>query len=191
MLVIDNLLISEEIFSEEFVCNLGKCKGACCIAGDAGAPLNKDELKLLKDEYKNYAEFLTDEGRKAISAQGFSVYDSEDKNDKTPLIDGGPCAYIAYNDQGHATCGIESAYINNKTKFRKPISCHLYPIRESSVGNLTAVNYDVWDICTDACALGKELKVPVFKFLKDAIIRAYGAPTYEAMEAYFKNQIQK
>lgn len=184
MLIIDDILVSEEIFDQKFVCNLAKCKGECCIAGDAGAPLASGEVLILEQEYDKFKEFLTDEGRKAIEKNGFSVYDEEDGDDKTVLIEGGPCAYINYDDKGIALCGIEKAYLAGKTHFRKPISCHLYPIRVSSVGEMQAVNYEEWDICSDACSLGKELKVPVYKFLKDPLIRAYGEEFYGILEEY-------
>lgn len=185
MLIVDDILVSDEVFERNFVCNLSKCKGACCVAGDAGAPLKKEELKTLEIEYPHYKDYLTEEGRAAIEKNGFSSYDSEDKDDKTMLIDGGPCAYINYDEKGIAICGIEKAYFDGKTQFRKPISCHLYPIRASGLGELTAVNYEEWDICSDACALGEELKVPVYKFLKEPLIRAYGEAFYEAIDAYY------
>jgi len=186
MLVLDNIIVSEEIFEKEFVCNLSKCKGECCVAGDSGAPLKKEELQELETEYLNYKPFLTPEGILSIEQNGFAVYDKEDKVNKTPLIDGGPCAYINYDLNGTAICGIEKSYLAGKSSYRKPISCHLYPIRESSVGELIAVNYEEWDICSDACSLGKELKIPVYKFLKEPIKRAYGEEIYDTLDAYFQ-----
>lgn len=185
MLVVDNLLVSEEIFEKQFVCNLSKCKGECCVAGDSGAPVKEEELQSLETEFNNYKAYLTNEGIQSIEKNGFSVYDKEDKTHKTTLIEGGPCAYINYDEKGIAICGIERAYLDGKTSYRKPISCHLYPIRVSSVGELTAVNYEEWDICADACTLGKELKIPVYKFLKEPLIRAYGEEVYSTLDAYF------
>lgn len=190
MLIVDDILVSEEIFSQAFICNLSKCKGACCVAGDAGAPLKPNEKDILKKEYNNYKSYLTEDGIRAIEKNGFSSYDAEDKDDKTMLIDGGPCAYINYTDDGTAICGIEKAYFDKKTDFRKPISCHLYPIRESGVGELIAVNYEEWEICADACALGKELKTPVYRFLKEPITRAYGEDFYEAIDGYYKEEFK-
>lgn len=188
MLVVENLLVSDEIFEKEFVCNLSKCKGECCVAGDSGAPLNKDEIQTLEEEFDNYKDYLTQNGRQSISINGFSTYDHEDKTHKTTLISNGPCAYINYENDGTAICGIEKAYLDKKTNFRKPISCHLYPIRVSSIGELTAVNYEEWDICSDACILGQELKIPVYKFLKEPLIRAYGKSVYEALDAYYSQK---
>lgn len=185
MIIVDDILVSEEVFEKQFVCNLSKCKGACCVAGEAGAPLKLEEIEILKSEYLNYKPYLTKEGAEAIERNGFSSYDEEDKDDKTMLIDGGPCAYINYDDKGVAICGIEKAFFDEKTSFRKPISCHLYPIRESGIGKITAVNYEEWEICSDACALGEELKVPVYKFLKDPLIRAYGKDFFEAIDQYY------
>jgi hypothetical protein len=191
MLVVNNLLVSEEIFENEFVCNLAKCKGECCVAGDSGAPVRLDELKSLESEFENYKTYLTDEGIESIEKNGFTIYDEEDKTHKTTLIKGGPCAYINYDAKGIAICGIERAYLDKKTTYRKPISCHLYPIRVSNLGELTAVNYEEWDICSDACQLGKELKVPVYKFLKEPLIRAYGEEVYSTLDAYFQQNYSK
>jgi Protein of unknown function (DUF3109) len=191
MLVVDNLIVSEEIFEKQFVCNLSKCKGECCVAGDSGAPVKNEELQSLEAEFNNYKDYLTKEGIQSIEKNGFSVYDKEDMTHKTTLIEGGPCAYINYDKKGIAICGIERAYLDGKTSYRKPISCHLYPIRVSSVGELTAVNYEEWDICADACTLGKELKVPVYKFLKEPLIRAYGEEVYSTLDAYFTQNHKK
>lgn len=182
MLIVDDIIVSEEIFDKKFVCNLSKCKGACCVAGDAGAPLNLDETEILKQEYTNFKDYLTPEGIASLEKIGFSTFDEEDKDFKTTLIEGGPCAYINYDEKNTAVCGIERAYFDKKTTFRKPISCHLYPIRVSKVGTLEAVNYEEWDICADACALGEELSVPVYKFLKEPLIRAFGEDFYEAID---------
>jgi len=189
MFVVENLLISDEIFEKEFVCNLSKCQGECCVAGDSGAPLNKNEIETLEEEFDNYKNYLTPDGQQSILANGFATYDHEDKTYKTTLIANGPCAYINYEKNGTAICGIEKAYLDKKTSFRKPISCHLYPIRVSSIGELTAVNYEEWDICSDACILGKELKIPVYKFLKEPLIRAYGESVYEALDEYYNQKI--
>lgn len=189
--MVDDILVSDELFSVEFVCNLSKCKGACCIAGDSGAPLKKSEIDILKKEYDNYKNYMTEDGRLSIEKNGFSSYDIEDKTDKTMLLDSGPCAYINYDEKNIAVCGIEKAYLDKKTEFRKPISCHLYPVRETGVGELRAANYEEWDICSDACTLGKELKVPVYKFLKEPLTRAYGEEFYEAIDGYYTQEFKR
>lgn len=185
MIIIDKLLISEDIIDKEFVCNLNTCKGACCVSGDSGAPLEKEELALLKKEYKNYKNYLTQKGRDLIQANGYFDFDEEDQKYKTPLIEGGPCAYINYDESDIAYCGIEKAYINGETTFKKPISCHLYPIRVSPLKNGTeALNYERWSVCKSACSLGKTLQVPIYKFLKEPLIRKYGEEVYKVLDAF-------
>lgn len=184
MIIIQETLVSDDIFDKEFVCNLDACKGACCVEGDEGAYLEKEETKILKRIYPKIKDYLTKEGIKAIEKQGYYVT-NEDGELKTPLINSGPCAYINY-ENGIAICGIEKAYYDKKVKWKKPVSCHLYPIRISKVNGNDALNYERWKICKPACTHGKELNVPVFRFVKDAIIRKYGAEYYEAMEATYE-----
>lgn len=190
MIQINNQLISTEVFEEEFVCNLSACKGACCIEGDAGAPITNEEAEIISKEYENFKSYLSEKGIKSIEKQGFYVLD-EDGEPETPLNDGAECSYTVFDKSGNAMCGIELAWKEGKTSFRKPISCHLYPIRTKQYKTFEAVNYERWTICSDACKLGQELKVPVYKFTKDALIRKYGEAWYEelseAAEAY-RNQ---
>ena len=125
MLILDQLLVSEEIFEKKFVCNLSKCKGECCIAGDSGAPVKNEEIKQLEAEFENYRPYLTENGIKRIEKNGFTSYDLEDRVHKTMLLEEGPCAFINYDKKGVAHCGIEKAFLEGKSSFRKPISCHL------------------------------------------------------------------
>ncbi|ADQ82770.1 DUF3109 family protein [Riemerella anatipestifer] len=180
MIQIEDKLISEDLFSEEFVCNLSKCKGACCIEGDAGAPLEQSEIKILEDIYPKIKSYLRPEGIKAIEEQGTSVEDFEGDL-VTPLIDNRDCAYVIFDENGITKCGIEKAYEEGAIDWPKPISCHLYPIRITEYSTFTAFNYHEWKICSDACALGKELKVPVYKFLKTPLIRKYGEGFYQTL----------
>lgn len=180
MIQIEDKLISEDLFSEEFVCNLNKCKGACCIEGDAGAPLEQSEVKILEDIYPKIKSYLRPEGIKAIEEQGTSVEDFEGDL-VTPLIDNRDCAYVIFDENGITKCGIEKAYEEGVIDWQKPISCHLYPIRITEYSTFTAFNYHEWKICSDACALGKELKVPVYKFLKTPLIRKYGEGFYQTL----------
>ncbi|MBT0564124.1 DUF3109 family protein [Riemerella anatipestifer] len=180
MIQIEDKLISEDLFSEEFVCNLSKCKGACCIEGDAGAPLEQSEIKILEDIYPKIKSYLRPEGIKAIEEQGTSVEDFEGDL-VTPLIDNRDCAYVIFDENGITKCGIEKAYEEGAIDWQKPISCHLYPIRITKYSTFTAFNYHEWKICSDACALGKELKVPVYKFLKTPLIRKYGEGFYQTL----------
>lgn len=193
MIIIDNLLISEDIIDEQFVCNLSACKGACCVAGDAGAPLEKDEIETLQQEIENIKPFLTKEGIQAINEQGVFVKDKEDRKYKlkTPLMKGGACAFTVFDKNKTAGCGIEKAFEAGTTKFHKPISCHLYPIRITKSKDMEMLNYDEWDICSAACTLGKQLKVPVYQFLKAPLIRKYGQEMYDTLEATAKHLKEK
>jgi len=179
-----NTLISDDIKEKFFVCNLSKCKGACCVAGDLGAPLEEQELPVLESIYKSVAPYLSQEGRDAIKAQGKYILDGEGDY-STTTIGGKECAYAVY-DKNILKCGIEQAWIDKKIDFKKPISCHLYPIRVTKYELYDALNYDQWDICNDACLLGKELQVPIYKFLKEALIRKYGKKWYADLEIKIK-----
>lgn len=187
MFEINQVLVSDSIFEEQFHCNLNACKGACCIEGDYGAPLETSEMHLLEELYPIIEPYLSEEGKNAIREQGYFTYYQEDKSYGTPLINGGACAYVTFKG-GIAQCGIEKAYLDQKISFKKPISCHLYPIRIATLkkSGQEAINYDEWSICKDACSLGKEMKLPVYQFLKEAIIRKFGQNFYEALDdAYY------
>ncbi|WP_421751958.1 DUF3109 family protein [Croceimicrobium sp.] len=177
-----NTLLSEELLSEQFVCDLQKCKGACCVEGDAGAPLEPEEVDILKKEYSNFESYLRPEGRASVAKQGTHVIDPMDGEPVTPLVNGAECAYVVFDEKGTTLCGIEKAWRDGKTSFRKPVSCHLYPIRIQRYKSFDAVNYHKWQICAPACDLGKELKVPVFRFAKDALIRKYGEKWFQELE---------
>lgn len=180
MFQIGKTIVSEEVLEKEFVCNLSACKGECCIDGDAGAPVEDDEVEILKAVYDKVKPFLRPEGIKAIEEQGTSVYGDDDEYE-TPLIEGGECAYVIYENE-MALCGIEKAYNEGLIDWKKPISCHLYPIRIKEFSSFSAVNYHKWHICSDACTLGQELSVPVYKFLKAPLIRKYGEDWYKELE---------
>jgi hypothetical protein len=180
MLQVGDILVSDDIKSVEFVCHLEKCKGACCVEGDLGAPLEEDELPVMREIQKAVAPYLTEGGKKAIARQGPYILD-EDGDYSTPTIGGKECAYAHYDKQGVLKCGIEQAYLDGKVKFRKPISCHLYPIRITKKKGFEAVNYHKWSICSAACVLGKSLGVPLYKFLKDPLIRKYGTKWYDEL----------
>lgn len=182
MIQIDKALISLDVLEEGFVCDLNACKGACCVEGDAGAPLTEEEVVILRNEYPKFKEFLRPEGIASVEAQGTSVSDEHDGQPVTPLRDGKECAYTLFSEDGTAMCGIEKAWQAGKTTFRKPISCHLYPIRITMMKDLEALNYERWSICSAACTLGRSLKVPVYKFTKEALIRKYGEAWYDELE---------
>jgi hypothetical protein len=180
MFQLGKTIVSEEILERDFVCNLSACKGNCCIDGDAGAPLSAEETKIMEEIYPKVKPYLRTEGIAAIEAQGTWVK-GEDGDFETTLIEGKDCAYVIF-DGATALCGIEQAYNEGIVSWKKPVSCHLYPIRVKDFSEFTAVNYDKWDICNDACTLGKELQVPVYKFVKEALVRKFGEDWYLELE---------
>ena len=182
MIGIDDTLVSDDIIKKEFVCNLSACKGECCVAGDSGAPLEKKEIKILQKIFPKIKSYIPKDGIEAIEAQGVAVVD-EDGDDVTPLVDGNKhCAFVYFDEKKVAKCSIEKAYYDGVVDFKKPISCHLYPIRVNKYKTYTAVNYHQWDVCSDACVLGKELKVPVYVFLKEPLIRKFGEEWYDQLK---------
>ncbi|MDQ6762077.1 MAG: DUF3109 family protein [Bacteroidota bacterium] len=193
MIAIDDILISDEVIEEQFVCDLAKCKGGCCVDGDAGAPLENDELKEIEKAYDAVLPYLTEESKKEINRQGLYTYDRE-FGWVTPTISSGMCAYGIIDKSGIVKCGIEQAYNDGNVSWRKPISCHLFPIKikKSKSGKADLVNYEPReDLCKAACKLGKKLKVPVHIFLKDALIRKYGIEFYESLCATAEYRLSK
>lgn len=189
MIAIDNVLISDEMVKAQFVCDLSKCKGACCVDGDAGAPLNKDELDKINEVYDKVEPYLTQEGLKELNKQGRYVYHRE-HGWVTPTIGNSICVYGITDEKGIVKCGIEQAYLDGKIKWKKPISCHLFPaiVKESKHSDNVYVNYEPReDNCKAACSLGKKLKVPVYIFLKEALVRRFGKKFYEALDATAKH----
>lgn len=182
MIQIDDTIISTDVLKKEFVCNLQKCKGICCVEGDSGAPLEEDELQVLKEIYPKVKPFLRKEGIESIKKQGVYVKD-EDGDWVTPLVDDAECAYVIFDEKGMTKCGIEKAHEAGEIDYQKPISCHLYPVRVQKYKAFTAVNYHQWEICNDACTLGKELNVSVADFLKVPLIRKFGEEWYEQLMA--------
>lgn len=180
MFQIGKTIVSEEILEKEFVCNLTACHGACCVDGDAGAPLDASEIKILEEIFPAVKPFLRPEGIAAIESQGTWITGADGEYE-TPLIDGKDCAYVIF-DGKTALCGIEQAYNQGLVDWKKPVSCHLYPVRVKDFSDFAAVNYHRWDICSDACSLGKELSVPIYKFVKEALIRKFGQAWYDELD---------
>lgn len=181
MLQIGSTLVSTDVIDSSFVCDLEKCKGACCIEGDAGAPLEEEELTEIERAFPLVKELLSEEAIASISEIGLHTVDS-DGDRVTPLVNGNrECVYTIF-ENGIAKCAFEQVYFEGKSKWRKPISCHLYPIRIDKMKHYDAVNYHRWSVCSAACKLGSKLKVPVYVFLKDALIRKYGSDWYKELE---------
>jgi hypothetical protein len=185
LIAINNILVSDEVITEQFVCDLNKCKGGCCEDGDSGAPLATEELELLRELIDEIKPYVTPEGLKLLESEGLYKYDQE-FGWVTPTIGGRMCAYGFRDEQGTIKCGIEQAYLEKKTSWRKPISCHLFPIKitKSKKRDQEYINYEPrTDLCKAACKLGRQLKVPVYIFLKEALIRKYGNDFYSALES--------
>ena len=186
MLAIDNKLISDEVVLEHFVCDLSKCKGGCCEDGDAGAPLTDEELDDVLESFDAAKPYMTPEGVAVVEKVGKYVYD-KDFGWVTPSINDGLCAYGYKDKKGVIMCSFEQAYNNGLTKWKKPISCHLYPIKISKSKidpDIEYLNYEPREVlCSGGCKLGDKLKVPAYVFLKDALIRKYGEEFYEGLES--------
>jgi hypothetical protein len=181
MLAIQNTLVSLDLLERHFVCDLNACKGACCVKGDAGAPLTDEEINLLEEIIDDILPYLDEEGKAMIAQKG--VFEIDVDGDKgTSLLENGRCAFALVDDCGLVSCGIEKAEKAGDITFKKPISCHLYPVRITEYKEYDAVNYNQWSICKPACDCGAKLNVPLFKFLKEALTRKYGNEWYEELE---------
>ena len=181
MLVVDKTVISTDVVEEKFICDLLKCKGACCVEGDLGAPLELDELPEIEQAVEAVKPYLSKEAVEAIESEGAYILD-EEGDYSTTTINGAECAFAFYDENKILKCGLEQAWKDGKSEFRKPISCHLYPIRIKNLGEYDALNYDRWQICSPACDLGEKQGVSVFKFLKEPLIRKYGEDWYKKVE---------
>lgn len=189
MIEIGRTILSRDIFEQHFLCDLLKCKGACCAEGDSGAPLTKEEAEIIEREYPNFQNNISGKHQHEIEKQGFSVTD-KDGDLVTPLINNGQCVYTFTDERGILKCGIEKAFLEGKTTFRKPVSCHLFPIRITSYQRFDAVNYQELAICIPGKECGKSAKLPLYKFLKEPLIRKYGEEWYKEVEIaseYLKN----
>ncbi len=181
MIEIDGKVINTEIFRRRFICDISKCKGTCCYDGDSGAPLEEDELEKLTEVYPTVRPYLSDEENEEIAKQGLWVTD-RDGDLVTPIIRGCECVYTNREEDGTWSCAIEKAYREGKTKWRKPISCYLYPIRVSRTRKYEMLNFHEWEVCRPAIELGEKAGTPAYKFLKDPIIAKYGEEFYNELE---------
>lgn len=186
MLQIENTLISDLLIEKKFICDLKSCKGKCCVKGDSGAPVTQDEILILEEIFDKIKPYLRPEGIKEIEDKG-KYYTDIEHDSVTQLINGGECAYSVFTEEGVAQCGIEKAYLDGIVSFRKPISCYLYPVRIKNGALYDSVNYDEWDICKPAIKLGEKEKTPVFRFLKNPLIKKYGEEWYEQLDFYATN----
>ena len=177
---IDDILVSSDIFTEEFCCDLDACKGICCVEGDAGAPVTLDEIGGIEDALDTVWDNMSASAQAVVDKQGVA-YTDRDGDLVTSIVGGKDCVFTCYEGDC-CLCALERAYRSGKTGFCKPISCALYPIREKRLGNgMIALNYNRWDVCRDAVKKGRELHLPVYKFLKEPLIRRFGAEFYEKL----------
>lgn len=185
MIEIGRAIVSFDILEKHFLCNLLKCKGACCVDGDSGAPVTDEEVVSIKEAYPLFKSYLPDEHNKVIERVGFSVIDI-DGDRVTPLVNNKQCAFT-YFEKDVLKCGIEKAFIDGKINFRKPVSCHLFPIRITEYKRFDAVNYQQIDICADGRECGKTNKLPLYIFLKEPLVRKYGFDWYEQLKYAAEN----
>ncbi|MCB9185308.1 MAG: DUF3109 family protein [Flavobacteriales bacterium] len=190
MLAIQDTLVSLDLLERHFVCDLNACKGICCVKGDAGAPLTDKEIDLLENIIDDILPYLDEEGRAMIDQKG--VFEIDIDGDKgTSLLENGRCAYALIDEKGMVSCGIEKAFNDGAVNFKKPISCHLYPVRITEYESYDAVNYNKWSICKPACDCGAKLNVPLYRFLKEALTRKYGDAWYQELEMIDQLRNQK
>ena len=181
MVEIQDTLVSLELFTRHFCCDLATCKGCCCEEGDAGAPVETDEVAELEALLPTIWDELTPEAQAVIERQGV-VYADPSGELVTSIVDGRDCVFAAHTADGQCVCVIDRAFREGRLRFQKPISCHLYPVRLKRIGDSIGVNYDRWDICQCACQLGNKLQLPLFRFLKEPLIRRFGTKWYEECE---------
>lgn len=183
MIQIDKVLVSDEVFEKRFLCDLAACKGACCVEGESGAPLEAEEIGIIEDNLDAIKEFMRPEGIAVVDMMGVVTIDS-DGDYVTPLVgDSAECAFVHFDSRGTAKCAIETAFRAGKTDFIKPISCHLYPIRITELKEFTALNYHYWPICNPALVCGAKVDLKVFRFLREPLIRKFGIDFFDQLEA--------
>lgn len=182
MIQIDDTIISIDCLKEKFCCDLEACQGACCIEGDAGAPVELDEVAEIENALPAVWPMLSASAQAVIDKQGV-VYTDEEGDLVTSIVNGRDCVFTCYDEKGCCYCALEKAYREGKTSFYKPVSCHLYPIRLDKIGDCVALNYNRWNICKMAVQKGQQLNLPVYRFLKEPLIRRFGEAWYKELEA--------
>jgi hypothetical protein len=180
MLEIGKTIVSFDVLEEHFMCDLLKCKGACCVEGDSGAPLTQEEGVIIEQILSDVEPYMTNEGRAVVREKGTSVIDY-DGDLVTPLVNNRECAFVYRDENGITKCAIEKAFLDGKTTFRKPVSCHLFPVRITAYKRFDAVNYQQLAICRPGRTCGKGQKLPLYQFLKEPLIRKYGSEWYEQL----------
>ncbi len=186
MIAIKNTLISEDVLEKKFVCDLTACKGACCVEGESGAPLDEEELGLLEDVLEEVKPYMNEKGLKVLNKKGPYIIDGDGDYTTTLVAPNKECIFVFFDENKIAKCAIEQAYREGKTKWHKPISCHLYPIRITKYKDYDAVNYHSWNVCKPACECGAKLDVPVYKFLKEPLIRKYGKAWFKQLDLVYE-----
>ncbi|MBP5548266.1 MAG: DUF3109 family protein [Bacteroidales bacterium] len=187
MIIVDDCIISDNLADVRFSCDLEKCKGACCVEGDCGAPLEKEEIAVLERIYPEVKPYMTPEGVAVVESEGVSSLDV-DKLPCTPLVNNRECAY-SVECEGKTLCAIEMAWREGKIDYPKPISCHLYPVRIEDYGEFKAVNYHEWDVCRCALAKGKEAGGrPLYEYLEVPLLRRFGRAWYEELCEQCRNR---
>lgn len=190
MIQIDDVLVSLDVLDQYFCCDLNACHGECCIEGDAGAPVELDEVAELENVLDAVWDDLSLEARIVINKQGV-VYTDSEGDLVTSIVNNKNCVFTCYDEKGSCFCAIEKAYRAGKTNFYKPVSCHLYPIRVKDFGEFKGVNYHRWDVCKAAVLLGKKQDLRVYQFLKEPLIRKFGQPWYDELEDCVKELKEK
>lgn len=189
MFQINDTVISLDLIKKKFLCDLSKCKGICCVEGNAGAPLEKEEIPILEKLVPIVWDDLSEKAQKVIEQQGVFYYDY-DGDEVTSIVDGEDCVFTYYDENGYCKCALEKAFREGRSDFYKPISCHLYPVRLTRYPTFTAVNYHRWSVCKAALELGEHKGVPMYQFLKEPLIRKFGEEWYEQLE-YVANHLDE
>ena len=190
MILIEEVLISGEILNKKFKCSLNHCKGACCWEGDYGAPLEDSEIEEIEKILPTVLEYLPEANQEKIKSEGIYAIYSKEPFKGTSLMEDGACSFMTKNELGISGCAFEQAYYDGKIGFKKPISCHLYPIRRTvnETQDFEALNYDEWEICNAACEIGEKEQLPLYQFVKDALVRLYGKQFYEILDQYYQSK---
>jgi hypothetical protein len=187
MIIINNTIITEELITEHFICDLPRCKGDCCVSGDAGAPLEDEEVGMIEDNLDSIKAYMSEEGIAVIENEGLLDYDESGRL-VTPLINGRECAFTGFHENGVSFCAIEKAWLAGESDFRKPVSCHLYPVRLEEKNGFIHLHYHQWSICVPAKRKGHKAGLPLYKFLKDALVRKFGSDWYNQLEKEAKKR---